>query len=88
MDGSSSSTKPFDGQRPLPLSLLLHLDLVVHVLGFVHHVLVKLYPLDLCLVDPIVLSMVSVEPNLGIDLGFGVENKKKLEGGDSILIRM
>ena len=28
--------------------------------------------------------MVSVEPNLGVDLGFGVENKKKLEGGDSI----
>ena len=28
--------------------------------------------------------MVSVEPNLGIDLGFGVEKKKKLEGGDSI----
>ena len=54
MDGSSSSTKPSDGQRPLPLSLLLHLDLVVHVLGFVHHVLVKLYPLDLCLVDPTV----------------------------------
>ena len=61
MDGSSSSsTKPSDGQRPLPLSLLLHLDLVVHVLGFVHHVLVKLYPLDLCLVDHIVLTMVSV----------------------------
>ena len=28
--------------------------------------------------------MVSVEPNLGVDLGFGVEKKKKLEGGDSI----
>ena len=27
--------------------------------------------------------MVSVEPNLGVDLGFGVENKKKL-GGDLI----
>ena len=61
MDGSSnSSAKPSDGQRPLPLSLLLHLDLVVHVMGFVHHVLVKLYPLDLCLVDHIVLTMVSV----------------------------
>ena len=57
MDGSSSSSaKPSDGQRPLPLSLLLHLDLVVHVLGFIHHVLVKLYPLDLCLVDPTVLT--------------------------------
>ena len=40
MDGSSSSSaKPFDGQRPLPLSLLLYLDPVVHVLEFVHHVL-------------------------------------------------
>ena len=28
--------------------------------------------------------MVSVEPNLGVDLGFGVEKKKKLEGGDLI----
>ena len=28
--------------------------------------------------------MVSVEPNLGVDLGFGVEKKKKLEGDDSI----
>ena len=28
--------------------------------------------------------MVSVEPNLSVDLDFGVENKKKLEGGDSI----
>ena len=28
--------------------------------------------------------MVSVVPNLGVDLGFGVEKKKKLEGGDSI----
>ena len=60
MDGSSSSSaKPSDGQRPLPLSLLLHLDLIVHVLGFVHHVLVKLYPLDLCLVDTTVSIRVS-----------------------------
>jgi len=28
--------------------------------------------------------MVSVEPNLGVNLGFGVENKRKLEVGDSI----
>ena len=70
MDGSSSSTKPSDGQRPLPLSLLLHLDLVVRVLGFVHHVLVNLYPLDLCLVDLIVLTMVS-EPDLAVDLVWG-----------------
>ena len=28
--------------------------------------------------------MVSVEPNLSVDLGFGVEKKKKLEGGDLI----
>ena len=47
MDGSSSSTKPSDSQRPLPLSLLLHLDLVVQVLGFVHHAYSKMYPLDL-----------------------------------------
>ena len=68
MDGSSNSTKPSDGQRPLPLSLLLHLDLVVHVLGFVHHVLVKLYPLDLCLVDYTVLTMVSDRFSVGFSI--------------------
>ena len=30
--------------------------------------------------------MVSVEPNLGVDLGFGVEKKKKLEGDERISI--
>jgi len=68
-DGSSSSSaKPSDSQRPLPLSFLLHLDLVVHVLGFVHHVLVKLYPLDLCLVDYTVLTMVSDRFSVGFSI--------------------
>ena len=32
--------------------------------------------------------MVSIEPNLGVDLVFGVEKNKKLEGDERISIRI
>ena len=81
---ASSSTKPTDGQLcPHPSLSLYSGSCSRSDLGlFIPNR--SMYPLDLRLDDPIVLTMVSVEPVLGVDLGFGVEKKKNLEGDESI----